>query len=629
VTFCFRPTDICFTYYAILKSKKIGPNLTLLAMLLLPIPLLVWPAIVCVVSILVGAGVGFGMPVALTFEEKYNVFFGGMWKTLRTVGKYTRDFIKFNSHSYFTYLRDFRDAECDEGERLEISFFQLLVSLVMGTGGALVDGVLVLLVATIYFVPLVLKVYYSMWSEYLHKLRLCGGGCAEALCWWMSIPFFLAAQAAWPAAAVLVYVVVVLGGFCCGLACGYSSYHEGIGQALRFLAVPPVQLEQSILAFMWETRAGKEDAALLCTCLFGLSKSYEAKHDEFQEKESEVRRVRLQAEREAREQERNRQREEERRRAGAVGANGNAQAQDDVVIAVRPAGAGDARRARANSASEIAVAPPPRRNSRLSVNIEKRESLSSEASRSDSDEIDLAQAAGAANAAAAAPAPAPRGGEAFGGRGGGRGGRGGRGGVAVGRRQPGEGYGVAPPGVDQDAYEADMEAARAASEAEEEWRREQQEQEEAQMAQAMALSADDAQQQQKQQQAERAGDAAAAAAANEPAKPAHFVIQMGGDAAGAGGDNAVAAVAGRVDSAPVAPAPSPVDAASAASFAAEDGEKAAVSAPADDAAAAAAASSAAEEPAAAASSMAAAASSSPPTGAALQQQASEGPSVDL
>lgn len=50
------------------RTKKLGLVVKLLALLLLPVPLLLWPLLVAVGSVLVGLGYGFGTPLVATFE---------------------------------------------------------------------------------------------------------------------------------------------------------------------------------------------------------------------------------------------------------------------------------------------------------------------------------------------------------------------------------------------------------------------------------------------------------------------------------------------------------------------------------------------------------------------------------
>lgn len=50
------------------RSKKLGLVLKVLSLFVLPVPLLLWPVLVAVGSVLVGLGYGFGTPLAATFE---------------------------------------------------------------------------------------------------------------------------------------------------------------------------------------------------------------------------------------------------------------------------------------------------------------------------------------------------------------------------------------------------------------------------------------------------------------------------------------------------------------------------------------------------------------------------------
>ena len=57
------PHDIVLTYYFVYKTLLIGPNLKLLPILLLPVPLMLWPGLLCVSSFLFGFFYGFGFPI--------------------------------------------------------------------------------------------------------------------------------------------------------------------------------------------------------------------------------------------------------------------------------------------------------------------------------------------------------------------------------------------------------------------------------------------------------------------------------------------------------------------------------------------------------------------------------------
>lgn len=50
------------------RTKKLKLVVKLLSLLLLPVPLFLWPVLVAVGSLLVGLGYGFGTPLIATFE---------------------------------------------------------------------------------------------------------------------------------------------------------------------------------------------------------------------------------------------------------------------------------------------------------------------------------------------------------------------------------------------------------------------------------------------------------------------------------------------------------------------------------------------------------------------------------
>lgn len=114
------PHDVYFTYYTILKANQLGPNITALAMLLLPIPLALWPVLVSICSLVGGLGVGLVYPIVTTFEERSNLFVGGMEDALAHCLSALKNFWKFNSESYFLYLREFREDKSPGNEKWDI-----------------------------------------------------------------------------------------------------------------------------------------------------------------------------------------------------------------------------------------------------------------------------------------------------------------------------------------------------------------------------------------------------------------------------------------------------------------------------------------------------------------------------
>ena len=71
------PHDIFYTYYTVLATKKWGPNLKVLALLLLWAPLIAWPPFVLAITAIGSIIGGFCLAQMYTFEDEYNLFVGG------------------------------------------------------------------------------------------------------------------------------------------------------------------------------------------------------------------------------------------------------------------------------------------------------------------------------------------------------------------------------------------------------------------------------------------------------------------------------------------------------------------------------------------------------------------------
>jgi hypothetical protein len=64
------PHDVFLTYRAVLKTGMIGTNLKVLAMLLLPIALVAWPAFVLLVTMLIAVPICVSRPVERAFSVR-------------------------------------------------------------------------------------------------------------------------------------------------------------------------------------------------------------------------------------------------------------------------------------------------------------------------------------------------------------------------------------------------------------------------------------------------------------------------------------------------------------------------------------------------------------------------------
>jgi hypothetical protein len=110
------------------RTKKLGIVVKVLSLLLVPIPLLLWPCVVVICSLLGGLGYGFGQPLVATFEavgenrnaKFYHSLMDGTYTTLKGSCTVVRDFTDFTFHSYFDLIDEFRTGELKGAKPFDI-----------------------------------------------------------------------------------------------------------------------------------------------------------------------------------------------------------------------------------------------------------------------------------------------------------------------------------------------------------------------------------------------------------------------------------------------------------------------------------------------------------------------------
>ena len=158
------PHDIFLTYKALIKTSLIGINLKILGMLLLPIALVSWPIIVTTGSILFGIIFGLFAPVYFTFDDRYNIIFGGFVETFKENCNIIKEFWKFNYNSYFDYLKDIEKRECDDP--FDINIIQILIGIILAGYGSIVGVIVFTIMWIIKLFPSIYRMYYEMFRMY-------------------------------------------------------------------------------------------------------------------------------------------------------------------------------------------------------------------------------------------------------------------------------------------------------------------------------------------------------------------------------------------------------------------------------------------------------------------------------
>lgn len=203
------PLHIFWSIYCLIRTEKFGPYMTVLLILLVPIPVAVWTIVGVVGSVIMGVGYGFVWPVMETFRaiSKKNItiqsrlikcFTDGTWTQVWGACTIVRDFSDFSFHTYFSFMDELLDSKGKEP--IELKVLQLPGCILAATLGIAVN-VPVISIITLYKAPIFL---FKGWRQLIHDLIGREGPFLETVC----VPFAGLWILLWP---VLVLVAVVMG----------------------------------------------------------------------------------------------------------------------------------------------------------------------------------------------------------------------------------------------------------------------------------------------------------------------------------------------------------------------------------------------------------------------------------
>ncbi|PHT42793.1 hypothetical protein CQW23_16818, partial [Capsicum baccatum] len=123
------PAHFIWTYFCVAKSKKLGWVLKISLLVSLPVPLILWPILAIIGSVLGGIGYGFFAPLIATFEaigenitcKIYHCFVDGCISTIKGSCTVVRDFTDFCFHSYFSYMDELSEEMYPDEKRIEVN----------------------------------------------------------------------------------------------------------------------------------------------------------------------------------------------------------------------------------------------------------------------------------------------------------------------------------------------------------------------------------------------------------------------------------------------------------------------------------------------------------------------------
>ncbi|KAK1568142.1 hypothetical protein Q3G72_021098 [Acer saccharum] len=220
------PAHFIWTFYRVLRTKRLGPVLKMVVVVALPVPLILWPVVGIVGSLLGGIGYGFFAPLSATFEavgenvadKCYHCFVDGCLSTIGGSWTAVQDFTDFCFHSYFSYMDELSEKVPEDEKPVDIRLSKLPSCFLASLIGVPVDVSLITAVA-LWKSPFML---YQGWKRLSEDLVGREGPFLETVC----VPFAGLAILLWPLAVVGAVTAAVISSFFLGLYAGIIVHQE-------------------------------------------------------------------------------------------------------------------------------------------------------------------------------------------------------------------------------------------------------------------------------------------------------------------------------------------------------------------------------------------------------------------
>ncbi|XP_023512953.1 uncharacterized membrane protein At3g27390 [Cucurbita pepo subsp. pepo] len=220
------PAHFFWTFVCLARTKRLGLVLKSVVLVFLPLPLILWPIVGVIGSLLGGIGYGFFVPLIATFEavgggitdKLFHCVADGCLSTIKASCVIVMDFTDFCFHSYFSFMDELGELMYSDEKPIEVKLSRLPSCLLASLIGVLVDSLLITLVA-LWRSPFML---FKGWKRMLEDLVGREGPFLEAVC----VPFAGLAIILWPIAVVGAVISAVVSSFFLGLYAGVIVHQE-------------------------------------------------------------------------------------------------------------------------------------------------------------------------------------------------------------------------------------------------------------------------------------------------------------------------------------------------------------------------------------------------------------------
>ncbi|XP_030923623.1 uncharacterized membrane protein At3g27390-like [Quercus lobata] len=221
------PLHLVWTIYCIMRTKKFGPFMKCLLILIVPIPIALWTVVGVVGSAIMGIGYGYVWPVlktsrAISMEgvplhmKLFRCFTDGTWSNVWGACTIVGDFADFSFHSYFSVMDGLLESKGEE--HIELKVTQIPGCILAAILGILVDVPFITLIV-LYKTPILL---FKGWHRLIQDLVGREGPFLETVC----VPFAGIWILLWPIVVLLATLVGTLSSLGFGCYAAVVAYQE-------------------------------------------------------------------------------------------------------------------------------------------------------------------------------------------------------------------------------------------------------------------------------------------------------------------------------------------------------------------------------------------------------------------
>ncbi|XP_074285841.1 putative membrane protein At3g27390 [Silene latifolia] len=237
------PCHLFYSIYCIIRTKKFGPFMKCLLVILSPIPILAWTVVGVLGTVTMAVYYAVVWPVMETFKaisregssppiRLLRCFTDGTLSNLWGACTIVRDFADFSFHSYFSVMNGL--LESDGEDPIELKVLQIPGCILCAIVGVLIDVIFIPLI-TIYKAPILL---IKGWHRLMQDLIGREGPFLETVC----VPFAGLLVLLWPVGVVLAVVGGILSSVGFGCYAAVVAYQEESAKKGLLYAIASVSI---------------------------------------------------------------------------------------------------------------------------------------------------------------------------------------------------------------------------------------------------------------------------------------------------------------------------------------------------------------------------------------------------